>query len=457
MVRSPKKKTAKPAVPYNIPPVLEQRLGPVEYRDIDTVVPYARALRKHPERQIVQLTGSMLRFGFSMPLLVDANGVLICGEARLEAAKRLGLTQVPVLVATFWSAAQVKAYRLADNQLATAASWNEELLRIELAEIIDIAEVPVEVLGWSTGEIDVILDQPAANDDEEAALVPEPPVDPVSRTGDLWLMDKHRLLCGSSLEAAAWDQLMAGQIAAFSLNDSPWNVKVNGHVSGSGRHAEFAMASGEMTREEFQAFNAGYLRNIMGHLKDGGIVMAFMDHAHLAELMAAGREVGLHHHNLCVWVKTNGGMGSLWRSQHELVLVLKHGTAPHTNAVELGKHGRYRTNVWHAAGANSFGATRDQDLADHPTVKPTGLLADAIRDVTHPGEIVVDAFSGSGSTILACERTKRVGYAIEIAPGYVDVGVRRWEAATGRQAVLAETGETFAEVAVRRRAEAQKG
>lgn len=213
------------------------------------------------------------------------------------------------------------------------------------------------------------------------------------------------------------------------------------------------MASGEMSVEQFVAFNADWLSKSSAHLKDGAIVMAFMDHAHLYELMSGARQAGLRHLNLCVWAKTNGAMGSLYRSQHELVLVLKHGTAKHYNAVELGKHGRYRTNVWQAAGANSFGKTRDQDLADHPTVKPVALLAEAIRDVTRQGEIVLDAFAGSGSTILACERAKRICHAVEIEPRYVDVAIRRWEALTGKAAVLEGTGETIVQVAERRTAE----
>lgn len=243
---------------------------------------------------------------------------------------------------------------------------------------------------------------------------------------------------------------MAGNVAAMILTDAPYNVRVNGHVSGGGQHAEFAMASGEMSEAEFIRFNVSYLANMAAHLKDGGIAMAFMDHHHLFELMTAAREVGLKHLNLCVWAKTNGGMGSLYRSQHELVMVLKHGTAPHTNMVELGRHGRYRTNVWSCAGANAFGASRDADLADHPTVKPVALLSEAIRDVTRHGEVVIDAFSGSGSTILACERTKRVGYAVEIEPKYIDVAIRRWEAMTGGKALLETSSETFDATAQRR-------
>lgn len=446
------------ALLHNIGTALEQRLGPIEYRPVTALQSYAGHARKHPEKQIVQLVASMSEFGFALPVLVDVDGVLITGHARVEAARRLGLEQVPVLVADRWSKAQVKAYRLADNQLATAASWDEDLLRLELASIIEMAETPIEILGWSTGEIDVILEgvsgpaDDAADPDDE---VPPVPATPVARVGDLWQLGHHRLLCGSSLEPASWSRLMDGKTAAMVLTDAPFNVAVNGHVSGSKRHAEFAMASGEMSEAEFIEFNVSYLANMAAHLKDGAVVMAFMDHHHLFELMTAARKVGLRHLNLCVWAKTNGGMGSLYRSQHELVLVLKHGTAPHTNCVELGRHGRYRTNIWSHAGANSFGKTRDADLVAHPTVKPKNLLAEAIRDVTRQGEIVLDAFSGSGSTILACEQSKRIGYAVEIEPGYIDVAIRRWEKMTGQQAVLEASGTTFRDVQMERSNERQ--
>ncbi len=433
---------------------LEHKLGPILYRSVTSIRGYDGHARKHPEKQIVQLMASMSQFGFAMPLLVDEAGVLIVGHARYEAAGRLGLAEVPVIVADHWSAAQVKAYRLADNQLARHATWDERLLRIEIQSIIDLDEVSVEVMGWETAEIDVLLSDTGIDDSDPDDDMPVEDALVVALPGDLWLLGKHRLLCGSSLEPENWSRLMAGAQAAMVLTDAPFNVPVNGHVSGSGRHTEFAMASGEMSEAEFMTFNETYLRNMTAHLKDGAIVMAFMDHKHLYELMTAGRAAGLHHLNLCVWAKTNGGMGSLYRSQHELVLVLKHGKAPHTNTVQLGKHGRYRTNVWSHAGANSFSSSRDADLAAHPTVKPVGLLAEAIRDVTRHGEIVLDAFSGSGSTILACERTKRIGYAVEIEPKYIDVAVRRWEAMTGEQAILEGSRQTFADVTAERHAPA---
>jgi DNA modification methylase len=456
MKRSIKKviTTASPAkILHNAQAIVDQRLGPIEYRPTDELKAYDNNPRKHSEKQITQLMASIGHFGFAMPVLVDPEGVLITGHARIEAARRLGIISIPVIVAENWSRAQVKAYRLADNRLAEAATWDADLLRIELKSIIEIGEVPIELLGWSTGEIDVLLDGDPTIANEESDELLTPPATPVARLGDTWLLGKHRLFCGSSLEPLNWVSLMNGRSGALALTDPPFNVKINGHVSGSSRHDEFAMASGEMSSAEFVSFNEQYLSNMKLHLTDGAIVMAFMDHNHLSDLMDASKKAGLKHMNLCVWVKSNGGMGSLWRSQHELVLVLKHGTGPHTNNVELGKHGRYRTNVWHAAGANSFGSSRDQDLADHPTVKPTALLAEAIRDVSKPGEIVLDAFAGSGSTILACERTKRICHAMEIEPKYIDVALRRWEAMTGLEAVLESTGETFAQVAERRAAD----
>lgn len=429
---------------------LEHKLGPIVYRSLASIRAYDGHARKHPEKQIVQLMASMTQFGFAMPLLIDEAGVLIVGHARLEAASRLGLSDVPVIVADHWSAAQVKAYRLADNQLARHATWDERLLRIEIQSIIALDEIEVEVMGWETAEIDVLLGDTAADDSDPDDEIPAEQERVVAQAGDLWLLGKHRLMCGSSLEPENWGRLMNGAHGAMVLTDAPFNVPVNGHVSGSGRHAEFAMASGEMSQAEFTAFNEAYLKAMTAHLKDGAIVMAFMDHHHLYELMTAARGAGLRHLNLCVWAKLNGGMGSLYRSRHELVLVLKHGKAPHTNMVQLGKHGRYRTNVWDHAGANSFGASRDADLAAHPTVKPVGLLAEAIRDVTRHGEIVLDAFSGSGSTILACERTKRVGHAIEIEPKYIDVAIRRWEAMTKEKAILESSGLGFAEVSAER-------
>lgn len=429
---------------------LERQFGPIEYRPVAELKAYERNPRKHPERQLVSLAASIAEFGFAIPVLVDEAGTIIAGEARVAAARRLGMDSVPVLVAHHWRPAQVRAYRLADNRLAELASWDEEMLAIELAAVLEFDDVPVEILGWETAEIDVILDgaaEPEKADpaDEQVA----PPSNPVARAGDLWMLGAHRLYCGSSLDAESWSTLLGGETAAMAFTDPPYNVPVSGHVSGLGKvsHAEFAMASGEMTKAEFTGFLTTFIAQMLPHLKDGAVIDLCMDWRHMGELLASIDANGLSLLNLCAWNKTNGGMGSLYRSKHELVFIAKHGKKPHTNNVALGKHGRYRTNVWDYAGVNSFGKGRMGDLHDHPTVKPVALVADTIRDVTHPGEIVLDAFMGSGTTILAAERTRRRGFGIEIAPGYVDVAIRRWQAMTGEEAVLASTGQTFAEIA----------
>lgn len=446
-------KTSCPAI-SNRTDAFEHRFGPITYRPVGSLTPYSNNPRKHPESQLVKLAASIAEFGFVMPVLIDEDGVIIAGEARVAAAKRLGLTEVPVIVAHQWSKAQVRSYRLADNRLAELASWNEQALAIELAAIIEMDETPIEILGWETAEVDLLID--ATNEvnssEDEADEQIEEPADPVTRTGDLWQLGRHRLLCASSLEAANWSELLAGEMAAMAFTDPPYNVPVSGHVCGLGKvsHDEFAMASGEMSQAEFIAFLSSFLAAMLPHLKDGAVLDLCMDWRHMGELLAALDANTLSLLNLCVWNKTNGGMGSLYRSQHELVLIAKKGKASHTNNVELGKHGRYRTNVWDYAGVNTFSRNRMADLADHPTVKPVALVADAIRDVSLPGEIVLDAFMGSGTTILASERTKRRAYGLEIAPGYVDVAIRRWEKMTGQQAVLASTGQSFAEVAAER-------
>lgn len=435
-------------------PALDHRLGPVEYHPIESLKAYDKNPRKHPEKQIIKLMASIREFGFAIPVLVDIDRIIIAGHARIEAARRLNIAAVPVLIATDWSKAQVRAYRLADNRLAELASWDEELLAIELSALIELDESPIEVLGWETAEIDLITDggAKASESTDPADDVPEPPAVPVSRPGDLWLLGSHRLLCASSLEANSWERLMDGDVGAMVFTDAPYNVPVSGHVCGLGKvqHAEFAMASGEMSRAEFTTFLGDAIKQLGANVRDGAVLDLCMDWRHLPELLSALEANDLALLNLCVWNKNNGGMGSLYRSKHELVLIAKKGKAPHTNNVELGKHGRYRTNVWDYAGVNSFGKGRMADLADHPTVKPVALVADAIRDVTRPGEIVLDAFMGSGTTILAAERTKRRAYGIEIEPAYTDVAIRRWSAMTDREPVLAETGESFATVAARR-------
>lgn len=429
---------------------LAARLGSIEYRAIDELTLPARRLRTHSEKQLCRIAASIRENGFIVPVLVSGKLEIISGTARVEAARQAGLTEVPTIRVDHLSEAQVRAFRIADNRLAQLAGWNDAELAAEIEEILAIDDGMVELLGWETAEIDVMLDTSADQPKQEdpADAIPECPAIPTSRTSDLWLLGNHRVLCGSSLEAAAWTTLMNEETARMAFLDVPYNVPVNGHVCGLGKkkHCEFQMASGEMTEPEFTAFLGAALEAAAERCSDGGVLDVCIDWRGLYQLQTAARDAGLSLINLCVWAKTNGGMGSLYRSQHELVLILKKGTAPHINNVQLGKHGRYRTNLWTYPGINSFSQSREADLNDHPTVKPIALVAEAIRDVTRHGDIVVDGFLGSGTTLLAAERTGRRGYGIEIEPKYVDVAIRRWEKLTGKSAVLAATSETFAEV-----------
>lgn len=441
--------------------VLQHQIGPIEYRAVDTITKSKRNPRKHPQRQIVKLKASISEFGIVLPLLVSESGEIIAGEAVYEAACQLGFKELPVIVAKGWSEAQIRSYRLIDNRLPELASWDEELLAIEIGELLEIDDISVDLLGWETAEIDLMLDDVASGNesqaDDPADAILESPEEPVSRLGDVWHLGDHRILCGSSLEPDCWDELLGERQPAMVFTDAPYNVPVDGHICGLGKvqHKEFAMASGEMNSEQFTQFLTDALKPMAKALCDGALLYLCMDWRHMSEMLEAIDGCDLKLLNLCVWNKNNGGMGSLYRSKHELVFVAKKGKAAHTNNVELGRHGRYRTNVWDYAGVNSFGANRDTDLADHPTVKPTGLVADAIRDVTKRGDIVLDAFLGSGTTILAAEHTGRTGYGIEIEPGFVDVAIRRWEKLTGREATLAATGRTFAEVTASRTEQAK--
>ncbi|RYH07070.1 DNA methyltransferase [Tropicimonas sp. IMCC6043] len=414
--------------------------------------PYANNNRIHTAKNISKLKASVATFGFVTPILVDGDGVIIAGHGRYEAAKSLGLTTVPTVVADHLSPAEVRALRIADNKLAELSDWNPEALQIEFAELMDLSldgdlDFSLDITGFEVPEIDIIIGGTSDGDESPLETVEEPdPAKPaVTRPGDLWILGDHRILCGNSLEEASYARVLDGGMAGMVFTDPPYNVPVNGHVrSGNGGdHREFAMASGEMSDSEFRTFLATFLAETWEKMAEGAIAMVCMDWRHIEELIATGKSGGFELINLCVWNKTNGGMGSLYRSKHEMICIFKKPGAPHINNVELGKHGRNRTNVWDYAGVNSFGKAREADLADHPTVKPTALVADAIMDVSHRGSVVLDAFGGSGATLLAAEKTGRRARLIELDPAYVDVAIRRWHEMTGKMAAHATTGETF--------------
>lgn len=416
-----------------------------------SLTPYSQNARRHTKRQIRQIAQSIETFGWTNPILIDANNGIVAGHGRLEAAKLLGLEYVPTICLDRMSDAQVRAYIIADNRLAELADWDEKLLAIELQGLADLElDFDIETIGFATAEIDMLVSGLEADDsNDEADRQPE--VDEtaptVTRPGDLWLLGRHRLLCVDATKAESYLRLMDGQSAQMVFTDPPYNVPIDGHVSGLGavRHAEFAMASGEMSVEEFTAFLEMALGHMAAHSTDGAIHFVCMDWRHLLELLTAGRKVYSELKNLCVWNKTNGGMGSLYRSKHELVAVYKVGHAPHINNIELGATGRYRTNVWTYAGMNTFGKERGAELAMHPTVKPVAMVEDAILDCTRRSDVVLDAFAGSGTTIIAAERSGRRAFGLELEPKYVDTALRRFRDLTGEEPVHAESGTTFNE------------
>ena len=424
----------------------------IAHQAVAALKPSARNPRTHTEKQIRQIAASIEAFGWTNPILVDTEGGVIAGHGRLEAAKRLGIAHVPTICLAEMSAAQKRAYVIADNRLAELAGWDEALLAMELQTLTTIGlDFDIEIIGFETAEIDTLiagLSGAGSEDDADRLPAIDDTGPPIARPGDLWRLGRHRLLCADAARTGAYGRLMDGQAAQMVFTDPPYNVPIDGHVCGRGRarHGEFAMAAGEMSEAEFTAFLETVLGQLASHSNDGALHFVFMDWRHLFALLTAGRKVYKELKNVCVWNKTNGGMGSLYRSKHELVAVFKAGRGPHINNVALGAHGRYRTNVWDYAGVNAFGADRDAELAMHPTVKPVALVEDAILDCSRRGGIVLDAFSGSGTTLLAAERSGRRGFGLELDPKYVDATLKRFRDFTGQEPVQAESGRTLAEL-----------
>lgn len=426
----------------------------IELMPIVRLRPYAQNARIHSRKQVTQIADSIRRFGFTNPVLVSDENEIVAGHGRVLAAKQLGIAEVPVLRLSHLSAEERRAYVLADNKLALNAGWDHELLSLELQALIDL-EFDVTVTGFSLAEIDLTLDraQEASSDAPDGAdRVPPLQEHAVTRTGDLWQLGRHRLLRGDARAAADVERLVGAGRVDLVFTDPPYNVPVQGHVSGLGRtqHREFAFASGEMSEAEFTEFLRTTLGNAAAVAKEGAIAFVCMDWRHMRELMTAADMVFSELKNLCVWNKTNGGMGSFYRSKHELVFVYKVGAAPHTNAFGLGEAGRYRTNVWDYAGISSLGVNRADELAMHPTVKPVALIADAIRDCSKRGEVVLDIFGGSGSTLIAAESCGRDARLLEFDAIYCDTIVSRWQTYTGKRATLLGDGRSFEEVAAER-------
>jgi DNA modification methylase len=427
---------------------------------ITSLKPHPQNPRVHSDKQVQQIARSIETFGFNVPILVDDRQNVVAGHGRLLAAKKLGWKIVPVIKLKHLSESQLKAFLIADNRLTENSSWDDRLLGEQLKVLSELElDFDLEVIGYETAEIDVLIDglETISEPDPDDSL-PVTETSAVSVEGDLWQLGKHRVLCGNSLFLENYDRLLDGAKADLVITDPPYNVVINGHACGLGkaRHREFVMASGEMSAGEFTEFLAKAMALAMLNSQPGSLAYYFMDWRHVFQISIVGELVYGELKNLCVWAKNNGGMGSFYRSAHELIFLFKNGKALHRNNIQLGKYGRYRTNVWNYPSANTFSRSGpDGDLlALHPTPKPVALIADAIEDSTQRGDLILDPFLGSGTAVIAAERSGRVCYGLELDPLYVDTVVRRWQRRTKRKAFHVESGESFA---VREANEADRG
>jgi hypothetical protein len=412
---------------------------------VETLRPLGRETRKHPPFQIRKLQACVEQFGFVLPVVIDAHHRVIAGWGLVLAAKKLGLPEVPAVAITDLDEAKLRMLRLALNRLGEDSDWDHDALGLEFSDILEISgDFDLRLGGFEMGEIDFALG--GSGGDEEDDLPALEATAPVTKPGDLWLLGEQRILCGDALAPQSYTQLLGEERAEMVFTDPPWNIPIAGNVSGLGavKHENFAMACGEMSRAEFTAFLHTALGRAAIHSIDGSIHFVCMHWAKMAELLAATSDLFSEMKNLCVWCKSNSGMGSLYRSQHELIFVFKLGNGPHINNVELGRFGRNRSNIWQHAGQNVLNGTSKSKLSLHPTVKPVTLVADAVRDCSDRRGIVLDPFGGAGTCLIAAEKTGRRARLIELDPRYVDVTIRRWQNLTGRAAVNAETGTPFA-------------
>lgn len=415
----------------------------ITYRPPGELIEHPGNARTHSKKQIRQIARSIEAFGFTNPILIDENDQLIAGHGRLAAANALDLARVPVIRLEGLSEPQKRGLMLADNKIAENSGWDNERLRIELADLSSMElDFELDEIGFEAAEIDLAIGESEDGKEIETAPEPNADVNPITGLGDIWALETHRVMCGNARVAADLRHLMEDDLADAVFTDPPYNVRVDGHVGGKGKvkHREFSEASGEMSDGEFQAFLEATLTNAAGFSRPGSVHYVCMDWRHATELASVGSKAIGPQINLCVWVKTNGGMGSLYRSQHELVLVFAKTGATHRNNVQLGRFGRNRTNVWTYAGVNTFRDGRMDELRAHPTAKPVAMVKDALLDVTRRGDIVLDPFGGAGATLMAAAGSGRQARLLEIDPAYVDVMLRRWRDDTGEDPVRVSDG-----------------
>ena len=432
----------------------------IKYVNSDTIREYANNTKIHNRQQVKQIKKSIETFGYINPILVDEKNEIIAGHGRLRAAIEAGMKEVPVIQIKHLTDVQKKAYRIADNKLTENGKWDIELLQVEFKEIESLApEITLDTTGFAIEEIDKIFKVDCSEIDAKSDTVPYIPEDMlVSDVGDIWQLGQHKIICGNSLDANIYKELLADKKADLIVSDPPYNVKINGHVCGGGKikHKEFAMASGEMSSEEFTDFLNKVFVNLTMFSNDGSLHYIFMDWAHCENIINASKDIYTELKNICIWNKMVGGMGSMYRSQHEFVFLFKNGTNPHINNINLGANGRYRTNVWNYPGVSCSNEGK-KNLKMHPTVKPVSLIKDIILDASKRNDIVLDSFLGSGSTLIAAEQSGRICYGIEIDPLYIDTAIRRYIDLTGKDAIHLKSGKKYSELLKEKEEQNEKG
>lgn len=413
----------------------------LDHIELESICLNPKNAKKHSKEQISEMSKHITHNGFNAPIGVR-NGVVIVGNGRYLAAKKLGLKCVPVVNLDHLTDQQARRYALADNKLAEKSEWDYEILIPELDELMSSVESDMDLTGFNSIELDNLLYKPLIEEikKEKEEKFPDISIEKRVNTGEIWQLGRHKLICGNALHRKTYEELLGEKLVDIVITDPPYNVKISGHVTTQKHHKEFAEASGEKTDEEFTSFLWGTFTKLVEFSKDGSIHYIFMDWKHSKNMHDACSEY-TELKNICVWAKELAGMGSLYRSQHELCFVFKNGTAPHTNHIELGKHGRYRSNIWKYQGMH-VSNKQAKDLGKmHPTVKNTAMLMDMLLDCSNPRDIVLDCFGGSGSTLIAAERTGRNAAIIELSPEYCDLILARWEHETGKKAELLRDGE----------------
>jgi DNA modification methylase len=399
----------------------------IEHRDIESLIPYARNARTHSDKQVAEIAASIREFGWTNPVLVDGDNGVIAGHGRVLAARKLGLASLPVIELAGLSEAQKRAYVLADNKLAMNAGWDEEMLAAEVADLVALG-VDLDVTGFGAGEVDKLLDlhqQGSAGTFPDEA--PEPPAVPISRTGDLWLLGEHRLLCGDATLSEDVEKALGGALADMTFADPPYGVAYEGRTSKRLTIVNDALGP------EFAGFLERACVSILRVTK--GSIYICMSSAELGTLKKAFEAAGGHWSTFVIWSKNAFTLGrSDYHRQYEPIL---YGWPQGTDHYWCGA--RDQGDVWF------FDRPIRNDL--HPTMKPISLVERAIRNSSKTRDIILDPFGGSGTTMMAAEATGRRAVLVELDPRYCDVIVRRWQEGTGKTARLEEDGRSFEEIA----------